>query len=336
MTISLSILDLSPIDAGQNSAQALCNTVDLARHAERLGYTRFWLGEHHNTSMMASSAPEIMIAHIAQATQNIRVGSGGVMLPHYAALKVAEVFHVLEALHPGRIDLGIGRAPGTDLKTAEALRHSAESFSEQLQHLFGFLSTGFAEKNHPLHDIKASPCDVAMPPIWLLGSSEYSARIAALSGQGFAFAHHINPLGAQQATRLYQETFQPSPARQQPHTIVATSVICAETEEEMRRISAPMVLAFVRLYSDYAATIPALDEALAHDYTLLEHGRANAVRAQGIIGTSEHIKVQLEQLASLTRADELMITAFVSGHENRLRIYETLAEQFCLQPCPIA
>src|SRR5258706_5077693 len=199
MAFPLSVLDLSPVDAGSSSGQALQNTIKLAQLADRLGYTRYWLAEHHNTSMLASSTPEIMIGHVAQATERIRVGSGGVMLPNHSPLKVAETFRILEALHPGRIDLGIGRAPGTDPRTALALRRSREALGaddipEQLSELLAFSGEGEGfPGDHPFRSVKATPTDVTLPPIWLLGSSDYSAQAAAEGGVGFDFADQINP-----------------------------------------------------------------------------------------------------------------------------------------------
>lgn len=336
MTFPLSVLDLSPIDAGVTSRQALQNTIELARHAEQLGYTRYWLAEHHNTSMLASSSPEIMIGHVAQATTSIRVGSGGVMLPNHAPLKVAETFRVLEALHPGRIDLGIGRAPGTDARTALALRRSkaalgADDFPEQLAELFAFTGEGFPD-DHPFRSVAATPIDTKLPPIWLLGSSDYSAQVAAALGLGFAFAHHINPQAAEHATRLYQERFKPSVDLQHARTIVATSVVCADTEAQVEELVASMALAWVRMRSGSSAPIPSPQEALAYTYTPAERALAQSVRSQRIIGTPETVKQQLDLLIERTRADELMITTFVYGHSNRLRILELLADLFALQP----
>jgi luciferase family oxidoreductase group 1 len=336
MTIPLSVLDLSPIDAGVNSTQALRNTIELARQAERLGYTRYWLAEHHNTSMLASSSPEIMIGHIAQATTSIRVGSGGVMLPNHAPLKVAENFRVLEALHPGRIDLGIGRAPGTDPVTALALRRSkaalgADDFTEQLAELFAFASAGFPA-DHPFRSVQAVPTDTELPPVWLLGSSDYSAQVSAALGLGFAFAHHINPQGAEMATRLYQEQFQPSSELAEPRTIVATSVVCADTDERVEELVASMALAWARMRSGHSGPLPSPQEALAHAYTPTELALARTVRAQRIMGTPEKVRTQLEDLAGRTKADELMITTLLYGHENRVRVLELLADIFGLKP----
>ncbi len=240
---ALSVLDLSPVSTGSTSAQALRNTVDLAQLTDELGYTRYWLAEHHNTRLIASSVPELMIGHVANATKHIRVGSGGVMLPNHSPLHVAEAFRVLEALHPGRIDLGLGRAPGTDTVTALALRRSrqavfSDEFPQQLDELLGFLSDDFAEE-HPFRHVKAMPMDVATPEIWLLGSSDFSAQLAAKLGLGFAFAHHIQPSPAIAALRMYRDYFRPSKYFAEPKALVAVSVVCAETEERAAEIARP-------------------------------------------------------------------------------------------------
>src|SRR5580692_9048170 len=202
----LSVLDISPVPSGSSSSEALRNTLDLAKLTDALGYSRYWLAEHHNTALIASTSPEVMIGHVADVTQRMRVGSGGIMLPNHAPLKVAETFRVLEALHPGRIDLGLGRAPGTDSLTALALRRSREAvysddFPARLQDLLSFLDHGFPQ-GHPLERIRAMPDDVAMPDVWLLGSSDFSAELAAQMGLRFAFAHHIQPWPAIAALRL--------------------------------------------------------------------------------------------------------------------------------------
>lgn len=336
MTFPLSVLDLSPIDSGVNSTQALRNTIELARQAERLGYTRYWLAEHHNTLALASSSPEIMIGQVAQATTSIRVGSGGVMLPNHSPLKVAENFRVLAALHPERIDLGIGRAPGTDPVTALALRRSkaalgADDFTEQLAQLFAFTSIGFPD-DHPFRSVRAVPSDISLPPVWLLGSSDYSAQVAAALGLGFAFAHHINPQGAEMATSLYQEQFEPSADLPEPRTIVATSALVADTDEQVEELAATMALAMVRLRNGHAGPLPSPAEARAYAYTPTERAMAQGILSQRIMGTPEKVKEQLERLRERTSADEFMITTLVYGHENRVRVLELLAQTFGLEP----
>jgi luciferase family oxidoreductase group 1 len=333
MAFPLSVLDLSPVDSGATGAQALRNTVDLARHADTLGYTRYWLAEHHNTASLVSSAPEIMIAHVADATTTIHVGSGGIMLPNHAPLKVAETFRVLEALHPGRIDLGIGRAPGTDRITAMALRGSedvlgADEFPELLAELLAFSQGSFPE-HHPFRSVKASPDDVVLPPIWLLGSSGYSAQVAAQLGLGFAFAHHINPSAAVPAIELYRDHFTPSIYLKQPHIILATSAICAETDERAEYAASSMRLAWARMQTGKSAPLPSPEEASAYQYTRAEMSHAQAYRSrQTCIGSPATVKARLLELIEQTGANELMITTLIYGHENRVRSYELIAEAF--------
>jgi luciferase family oxidoreductase group 1 len=216
----LSVLDVSPVSAGSNGAQALRNTLDLARLADLLGYERYWLAEHHNLPSIASSAPEIMIGHVAGVTQKIRVGAGGIMLLNHAPLKVAETFRVLEALHPGRIDLGIGRVPGTEPVTATALRRSsdgldAENFPQRFGELLAFSGAGFSEE-HPFRSVVAMPADIGLPPIWLLGSSGYSARAAGQMGFGYAFAAHFSPADPAPAMHAYRDSFESSEGFEHP------------------------------------------------------------------------------------------------------------------------
>ncbi len=261
----LSVLDLSPVASGSTSSDALRNTLDLARLADELGYTRYWLAEHHNTQLIASSTPEVMIGHVASVTKRIRVGSGGVMLPNHAPLHVAEAFRVLEALHPGRIDLGLGRAPGTDSLTALALRRSrealsADDFPQRLDELLAFLDGGFPE-NHPFQQVRAMPDDVPPPDVWLLGSSDFSSQLAAHLGVGFAFAHHINPLPAVRALREYQDNFHPSARMAKPEAILGVSVVCAETDEKAELLARPLELTLLRFRQGRSARFPSVAEA---------------------------------------------------------------------------
>src|SRR6202140_4823813 len=247
---ALSVLDLSPVTTGGSGAIALRNSLDLARLADRLGYTRYWVAEHHNLPSVASSAPDIMIGQIAAVTERIRVGSGGVMLPNHAPLTVAERFHMLEALFPGRIDLGIGRAPGTDPVTSLALRRRQDirdddDFLERFQELMLLESPGF-RGGPPFRSVRAMPADVALPPIYLLGSSGYSAELAAAMGAGFAFAHHFATHDAVAAMTSYREHFKPSPALARPHAILAIAAVAADTDEEAERLASPGALTFLR------------------------------------------------------------------------------------------
>lgn len=326
----LSVLDVSPVASGSSPQQALLHTVDLAQLADRLGYTRYWLAEHHNTSGIASSVPEVMIEHVAQATTRIRVGSGGIMLPNHAPLKVAETFRLLEALHPGRIDLGLGRAPGTDQLTAFALRRSKEAmrvndFPEQLGELMAFLADEFPS-DHPFRHIHAVPEGVKSPDLWLLGSSDFSARIAAELGLSFAFAHHIAPTEAVRAMRLYREGFQPSAALREPRAILALSVICASTDEEAEALASSVRLRFLRMEQGDRGPIPSVEEARAYPYTESDLRRLDSARPRHQVGSPALVKRRMEELASETGATEIMALTIVHDHAARRRSYELLME----------
>src|ERR671915_1719084 len=279
MNFGLSVLDVSPVSSGSNSTHALRNTLDLARLTDRLGYQRYWLAEHHNLPSIASSAPEVMIGHVANETERIRVGAGGIMLPNHAPLKVAETFRVLEALHSGRIDLGIGRAPGTDPVTATALRRSqdgleAEDFPQRFGELLAFADDGFPE-DHPFRSVVAMPADVGLPPIWLLGSSGYSARAAGQMGFGYGFAAHFSPADPAPAMRAYRESFESSESFERPSAILAVAVVCGETDEHARMLAASMELAWVRMRSGKPGPLPSPEEALAYPYAPAERRLAD-------------------------------------------------------------
>src|SRR5215212_477175 len=330
MNFELSVLDVSPVSSGSNSAQALRNTLDLARLTDRLGYERYWLAEHHNLPIIASSAPEVMIGHVANVTERIRIGAGGIMLPNHAPLKVAETFQVLEALHPGRIDLGIGRAPGTDPVTATALRRSrngleAEDFPQQFAELLAFSGDGFPE-DHPFRSVIAMPSDVGLPPIWLLGSSGYSARAAGEMGLGYAFASHFSPADPAPAMRAYRDSFEPSEAFEHPSAILAVAVICGETEEHARELASSIELAWVRMRSGKPGPLPSPEEAMAYPYTPADRHLANAYRYMQVVGNPRTVRARLEELAEHTAADEVMVTTNIYDHAERLRSYERLAE----------
>ena len=332
MDFDLSVLDVSPVSSGSNSTQALRNTLDLARLVDRLGYRRYWLAEHHNMPTIASSAPEVMIGHVANVTGRIRVGAGGIMLPNHAPLKVAETFRVLEALHPGRVDLGIGRAPGTDPVTATALRRSpdglgAEDFPQRFGELLAFAGDGFPE-DHPFRSVVAMPGDVGLPPIWLLGSSGYSARAAGEMGLGYAFAAHFSPADPAPAMRAYRESFQPSEAFGSPSAVLAVAVVCGETDEHARRIASSMELAWVRLRSGKPGPLPSPEEALSYPYTPNERLLADTYRSMQIFGSPSTVRARIEEVAEHTAADEIMVTTNVHDHTERLRSYERLAEVF--------
>jgi luciferase family oxidoreductase group 1 len=339
MPIPLSVLDVSPIPSGSDARQALQNTLELAQLADRLGYTRYWLAEHHNSPGIASSAPEILIGHLARATTQIRVGSGGVMLPNQVPLKVVETFRLLEALYPGRIDLGIGRAPGTDTLTALALRRSQEAlrtddFPQQLAELLAFAGGGFPS-DHPFRSIIAAPGDVPLPPVWLLGSSDFSAGLAAQLGLGFAFARHINPPWAVPGLRAYRAQFQPSDYLQQPYAILTLSVICAEREAEVEEMALSLDLSWLRLRTGNPGPFPSPAEARAYPYTPVERAQVPTNRARHILGTPSTVRSQILDLVEQTQADEVMVLTMTHDQRARLRSYELLAEAFALQPAAV-
>jgi len=331
--VRLSVLDLSPIPSGSTAADALRNTIDLARHAEAIGLHRYWLAEHHNAGSLASSSPEIMIGAVASATSRIRVGSGGVMLPNHSPLKVAETFRVLVALHGDRIDLGVGRAAGTDPKTALALRQSrellgAEAFPEQLDELMTFL----AREPDPaarFGPIKAVPIGVTPPPIFLLGSGLEGAGLAARLGVGFAFAHHISPENHVAAMRAYREAFRPSRWSSEPYAILATSILCAETEGEVEDLLRCADLQLVRFGQGLRdLPMPSVEEARAHRFDSEEEVFRTASRGRHVAGTPAKVKVALSRMIAETGADEVMATSNIHDHEARKRSYTLVARTF--------
>jgi luciferase family oxidoreductase group 1 len=334
----LSVLDLSPVTTATPGSAALHNSLDLARLADSLGYTRYWLAEHHNLASIASSSPEIMIGQVAAATRHIRVGSGGVMLVNHAPLMVAERFKVLEALFPGRIDLGLGRAPGTDPVTSYALRRrqdprEGDEFLERFQELILLERRGFPE-GHPFRAVHAVPADVALPPIWLLGSSGYSAELAAHVGMGFAFAHHFAEHDAASAMLTYRKHFKPSEALRQPYAILATAAIAADSDAEAERIATSADLHFVRRAKGEFLPLVSPADAAAYPYTPVDRDRVARHRERLIVGGVETVKARLTSLIEATRADELMITTMAYDHAARRRSYELLARGFAIIPQP--
>jgi luciferase family oxidoreductase group 1 len=334
--IPLSILDLSPVTTATPGSVALRNSLDLAQLADRLGYKRYWVAEHHNLANIASSAPEIMIGQIAAATSHLRVGSGGVMLPNHAPLMVAERFKVLEALFPGRIDLGLGRAPGTDQVTSYALRarqdpRQGDDFLERFQELLLLERGGFPD-GHPFRNVRAVPADVPLPPIWLLGSSGYSAELAAAVGMGFAFAHHFADYDAGSAMLSYRDHFKPSPIMQEPYAILGTAAIVADTDAEAERIAASADLHYARRAKGEYQPLASPEEAAAYAYTPVDRERMARHRVRLVVGGVDRVKDRLLALIAETRANELMITTMVYDHAARRRSYELLAGAFALTP----
>lgn len=334
-TYNLSVLDLSPVPSGSSSAEALRNTLDLAKLADELGYTRYWLAEHHNTPLIASSAPEIMIAQVANVTRRLRVGSGGIMLPNHSPLKVAEMFRVLEALHPGRVDLGLGRAPGTDPMTALALRRSkeavgADDFPQQFEELSAYLH-GEQPRSALFQQIRAMPDDVAPPEIWILGSSDYGAQFAAQFGLRFAFAHHIQPWQAIPALKFYHQNFQPSASLERPQSLIAVSVVCAETDEQAEELAGPLELTLLRFRLGKRNRLPTVAEASDYPYTDVERLIIRESRERFFKGSPATVREKLISLAEQAATSELMITSMIHDHTARRRSYELLAEAFGLR-----
>jgi luciferase family oxidoreductase group 1 len=328
----LSVLDLSPVSAGSTGAQALRNSLDLAQLADRLGYVRYWVAEHHSMPAIASSAPDIMVGQIAALTRNLRVGSGGVMLPNHAPLTVAERFKVLEALYPGRIDLGLGRAPGTDPATSYALRRrqgvtEEDDFLERFNELM-LLETRAFPPGHPFHNVRAMPADVTLPPIYLLGSSDYSAQLAGHIGAAFSFAHHFATFDAATAMRIYRDSFKPSPSHAKPYAILATHVVCADTDEEAERLAKTVDLNFVRRNKGEYQPLASPEDAIAYDYAPVDKARIAQNRTRLSVGSPATVKAKLAPLIAATQADELMITTMIYSHEARKHSYELLAQAF--------
>jgi len=330
--IPLSILDLSVVTTGTPPSQALRNSIDLARHADGLGYVRYWLAEHHNLASVASPAPEIMIGQIAAVTSRIRVGSGGVMLPNHAPLMVAERFKMLEALFPGRIDLGLGRAPGTDGATAYALRNrmagrEGDDFLERLSELLLWETRRFPE-NHPYNNVVAMPNDVPLPPIWLLGSSDFSSDLAAEVGMGFAFAHHFASHDAADAMVHYRARFKSSAWLQAPQAILAVALICAETDEEAERLASSADLNRLRRDRGEYAPLPSVEEALAYPYSDAERVKITRNRSRLFVGSPATVKEKLQPLIAQCQPDELMVVTAMFDHDARKQSYSLLAKAF--------
>ena len=330
MSLPLSILDLAPVVSGTPAEVSVRRTVDLARHAEALGYLRVWYAEHHALPSVASSAPEILIASSAAATRTIRLGAGGIMLPNHAPLKVAENFHTLQALYPGRVDLGIGRAPGGSPAIGAALRaQRGDLLPQQLQELFRCSRAGAraldGEESDSLH---AEPREVSLPPVWLLGSSGASARYAGSNGLGYSFAAHFSPSPPAPAMRAYRESFQPSAMFARPHAILGVAAVCAESHEEAQRLASTMELAWLRIQRGRFLPLPSPEEALAHDYSPREQDALAEIRGRTIVGTPAAVRARLEALAAEAQADEVMIVANIHDHAARLRSYELIQRAF--------
>ncbi|HEX8145709.1 MAG TPA: LLM class flavin-dependent oxidoreductase [Pyrinomonadaceae bacterium] len=322
--IPFSVLDLAPVPEGSGVADSLRNTLELARRAEALGYKRFWLAEHHGMTGIASSATAVLIGHVAGGTNTIRVGSGGVMLPNHSPLVVAEQFGTLEALYPGRIDLGLGRAPGTDQLTARALRRNFAAANEDFPRDVAELRAYFGPPR-PGQSVRAVPGEGLGVPLWLLGSSLYSARLAAELGLPFAFASHFAPDYLLHALEVYREGFRPSEELKEPYALACLNVFAAETDEEARRLFTSVQQAFVNLRRGRPGKLPPPVEALEGFASDLEMAGVEHALRYSVVGSPEAVRRGLEAFADLTRADELMLTSQIHDPAARLRSFELVA-----------
>ena len=334
--IRLGVLDQSPIRTGGTPAEALSETVALAQACERWGYHRYWLAEHHSSEGLAGTAPEVLIARVAAATAAMRVGSGGVMLSHYSALKVAESFRVLEALFPGRIDLGIGRAPGSDWRTAQALQHGPgalgiEQFPRQIADLLAFLRDELPAE-HPFTGIHAQPRGPGAPEPWLLGSSDASAMIAAYFGCAFSFAHFINGQGGAEVMAAYREQFRPSPWRPAPEGSIGVFVVCAESEAEARRLALSRDLWRLRLDQGVLGPFPSVAEAETYPFSHQEMLHVAVNRRRQLVGTPAQVKAEILALGAAYGVEEFVVVTICHDFAARLRSYELLAAEFGLAP----
>lgn len=319
-----SLLDLSPIPEGGTAADALGHTLELARHAEALGYHRYWLAEHHNMPGIASAATSVVIGQVAAATSTMRVGAGGIMLPNHAPLIVAEQFGTLETLFPGRIDLGLGRAPGTDMVTARALRRHMESgdrFPEDVAELLGYL--GDAPKNA---EIRAVPGEGTHVPVWILGSSLFGAQFAAYMGLPYAFASHFAPQMLEDAMRTYRETFRPSKWLARPYTMMAAGVCAADTDEEARYLRSSQLLAFARLRTGLPGKLPRPVRDVAAEIPPAVLAQVEAAMSCSATGSPDTVREQLTDLAARHRPDEMMVTVMIHDHAARLRSFSIAAD----------
>ncbi|WP_409298894.1 LLM class flavin-dependent oxidoreductase [Peribacillus sp. SCS-26] len=326
--IKYSVLDLSPITAGGTASDSFRNTLDLARHAEKWGYNRYWLAEHHNMPGIASSATSLVIGHVAAGTSTIRVGSGGIMLPNHSPLIIAEQFGTLESLFPGRIDLGLGRAPGTDQLTAYALRRGPNSngqdFPEQLEELRAYFQPETGSKRH----VHAIPGEGLNVPVWLLGSSGFSAQLAGRLGLPFAFASHFSPQNTLSALDLYRKSFTPSDILQEPYAMVGVNVIAADTEKEAKRLATSMQQQFLNLIrNNPSPLLPPVDtmDGIWNEY---EKAALEQQLGSSIIGDKETAAEKLQTFLDSTEADEMIINAQIYDHNSRLRSFEIAAEAF--------
>jgi luciferase family oxidoreductase group 1 len=326
--VSLSVLDLATVATGSTPARALAETTRLAGVAERLGYKRLWVAEHHGMPAVASSAPPVLVAHLASATSVIRVGSGGVMLPNHSPLVVAEQFGTLEALHPGRIDLGLGRAPGTDPRTARALRRhgdlGADDFPNDVVELISYLARDDGPPSHPA----SVPGRGYLPEVWLLGSSLFSAELAGILGLPYSFAYHFSPRLVDEALERYRSSFESSVFLSEPHAMVAVSVLCAPSEEEARWLSQSSALSILQLRTGRLGLFPSPQEAESYRFTASDRVLVEEAMATHVIGDPAQVKNGLVELQHRTSADEIMLSTRAHSYETRAQSLELVAAQW--------
>jgi luciferase family oxidoreductase group 1 len=326
MQLPLSVLDLSPVGVGTSPSQAIRDSVALAQTAEQLGFTRYWFAEHHNMANIATSSPEVLIAHVAAVTQRIRVGAGGIMIPNHTPLRVVEIFRTLEALYPGRIDLGLGRAPGTDQVTAAALRRSDDpEVNHLLAELLAFERGEFPER-HPFHAIVPMPSDARIGAIWMLGSTLAGAAIAAQLGVPYAFAGHFAMRHARDAIAHYRRSFKPSAQLAEPYAMLAVTAVCGETDDEAERLTAPLRVAVVKNRTGRRSPIVSIEDALAYAFTPEEQAIADEFLQGAVIGGPAHVAEGLRRTARELGAQELMISALIADLPARQASLARIAE----------
>ena len=324
--MQLSVLDLSPIVRGGTPAQSFRNSLDLARRAEQLGYHRFWLAEHHGIPGVASAATSVVIAHVAAGTSTIRVGAGGIMLPNHSPLLIAEQFGTLEALFPGRVDLGLGRAPGSDPTTARALRRdpmAGEAFPQDVAELIAFLEP--AEEGQV---VRAVPGEGARVPIWILGSSLFGAQVAAAMGLPFAFASHFAPMQMMQAIEIYRASFRPSPRCETPRVMLGATIVAADTDDEARHLFTSLIQSFVALRRGHPIQVPPPNDDVERTLAPFDRAQLAPILSHAIVGSPARVKEGLESLVARTGADEIIVATQIYDHAARVRSYEIVAESY--------
>ena len=329
--MKLSVLDQSPVISGHDARRAIEETLALARRVEALGYERYWLAEHHAIAALADPCPEVLLARLGAETSRMRIGTGGVLLPYYSAFRTAETFRMLEALYPGRIDLGVGRAPGGDARTAQAVGGGqfpdAERFPQQVWELVAHLD-GNLPAEHPFKRVRLQPEVKTAPEVWLLGSSDYSGALAAQLGLPFSFAHFINPRGGEEVTRFYRENFQPSQRQPEPRTMVCTFAICGADDDDAERLAASIDLRRVHMALNIDSAVPTPEEAARHQYTPQERQYVISQRARAVIGGPQRCRREIEAMAQRYGADEMMVLTITGDYASRHASYERLIGAF--------